>query len=43
MISVDDLKKSLMKKDIEITWLKNDYLEVIQKKVFVIFFKKNTK
>lgn len=45
-LSLDDLKKQLMKKDIEIARLKKGYLVKeggSEEKVFVTFYKKNTK
>ena len=46
-LSIDELKKILLKKDIEIARLKKNYLVTKQdgteKKVFVSFSKKNTK
>lgn len=45
-LSLDELKKQLMKKDIEIARLKKGYLVKeggMEKKVFVTFSKKNTK
>lgn len=45
-LSIDELKTILMKKDIEIARLKKGYLVKeggMGKKVFVTFFKKNTK
>ena len=45
-LSIDELKKQLMKKDIEIARLKKGYLVKeggMEEKVFVTFFKKNTK
>ena len=45
-MSIDDLKKFLMKKDIEIARLKKGYLvkgDGTEEKVFVTFFKKNMK
>ena len=46
-LSIDELKKLLLKKDIEIARLKKNYLVTKQdgteKKVFVSFSKKNTK
>lgn len=45
-LSKDDLKKQLMKKDIDIARLKKGYLVKeggLEEKVFVTFFKKNTK